>query len=226
MSELDVKTVNELIGVEESYQAPDQLMKILFKRGKREELFAKFVDLRLGFETDWFRDYFQQVQADRKEKKQDFTPQSIVNTLTRLVKPTENYFETAAGTGGILVTRWWQDCLQSLPWDYLPSSHFYQAEELSAAAIPFLLFNCAIRGMNAVVVNGDALSREVRQVYFIQNDRNRAFDFSSINVMPHSAEVTKEFEVKKWVEPERDYIESESLSELVQNAVNLIKVVR
>ncbi|EAF9444053.1 hypothetical protein A6C02_13585 [Listeria monocytogenes] len=36
---LTTETINKLIGIKESYQASDALMKILFDREKREEIF-------------------------------------------------------------------------------------------------------------------------------------------------------------------------------------------
>ncbi|HCB4343538.1 TPA: SAM-dependent DNA methyltransferase, partial [Listeria monocytogenes] len=36
---LTTETINSLIGIKESYQASDALMKILFDREKREEIF-------------------------------------------------------------------------------------------------------------------------------------------------------------------------------------------
>lgn len=37
MNSFSIDKVNELIGVEESYQAPDALMKILWDKSKREK---------------------------------------------------------------------------------------------------------------------------------------------------------------------------------------------
>ncbi|HAK1366479.1 TPA: SAM-dependent DNA methyltransferase, partial [Listeria monocytogenes] len=75
-------------------------------------------------------------------------------------------------------------------------------------ALPFLLFNLLIRGMNATVIHGDALTREAKQVYFIQNDKDDLLNFSSFNIMPHSETVEKEFNIHKWLEPVIEHIES------------------
>ncbi|POQ10317.1 methylase, partial [Listeria monocytogenes] len=40
---LTTETINKLIGIKESYQASDALMKILFDREKREEIFKQFL---------------------------------------------------------------------------------------------------------------------------------------------------------------------------------------
>jgi len=116
-----IKQVNELIGVNESYQAPDALMKIVMNKPEREKLFHAFLDINTDVSRDWFREYFQAVQADRGEKKQDFTPQSLIDVMTAIIPAGNSYFEPAAGTGGITVTRWYQDCLKTPFWDYRPS---------------------------------------------------------------------------------------------------------
>ena len=85
--------------------------------------------------------------------------------MSRLVNPNAGvYYEPAAGTGGILITRWNQDrindpiglhsnkkILEKNPgismFTYDPRNYWYQAEEMSDRAIPFLIFNMAIRGM-------------------------------------------------------------------------------
>ncbi|MEE6710556.1 N-6 DNA methylase, partial [Lacticaseibacillus paracasei] len=119
---------------------------------------------------DWFSEYFMSVQADRKDKKQDFTPESISKLVNMLVGSNDSseYYEVAAGTGSMMIQRWQQDRLKHKPWDYRPSMYFYHLEELGDSALPFLIFNCAIRGMNATIVHGDSLTRAARQVYFIQ----------------------------------------------------------
>lgn len=65
---------NKLFGVEDSYQAPEKIMSILFDKDEREKLFMKLLqanDFKIDF--DWFFEYFQDEHADRKNKKQDFT---------------------------------------------------------------------------------------------------------------------------------------------------------
>lgn len=65
-----------------------------------------------------------------------------------------------------------------------------------------------IRGMNGIVVHGDALSREIKNVYFIQNVSDDYTKFSDLNVMPRSEIAEKEFNVHKWVEDGIEHIES------------------
>lgn len=85
----------------------------------------------------------------------------------------------------------------------------YRAEDKSNTVMPFLLFNCLIRGMNAIVFWGDTLDRTCKDVFFIQNDENNSMGFSSLNVMPRSTDVEKEFEINQWVGEHIEHIESE-----------------
>lgn len=208
----DVPLVNELIGVKESFQAPTKMKQIILDREQREKLFRKFLELENDLSYDWFRVYFEQDQANKKQLHQDFTPQSVTEVLAKLGSTDGSYFEPAAGTGGMVIANWWRGCCKQLPWDYKPNDHFYMLEELGDAALPFLLFNLAIRGMNAAVFHGDSLSRECKQIYFVQNDHNDPLRFSSINVMPHSDTVKREFKVSAWTEPEIKHIESVEMS--------------
>ena len=50
---------NKIFEVDDSYQAPEKVMKILHNEEKREELFMKLLevnDYNVGF--DWFHYYF------------------------------------------------------------------------------------------------------------------------------------------------------------------------
>lgn len=202
--------VNDLLGISDSYQAPDRIMEILFNKEDREQLFRDFLKIDTDVSFDWFHEYFQDEHADRKKKKQDFTPQSVCTLLTELTcsKDAKTYYEVAAGTGGLLITAWDKHRRATNFFEYCPSMFFYQVEELSDRTVPFLLFNMMIRGMNGTVVHGDSLTREIKQIYFVQNDKDDFLGFSSLNVMPHNSVVTQEFNVAEWVEDGIDHIES------------------
>lgn len=205
---LTTEAINNLINIKESYKASDVLMKLLFNKEEREQLFKEFIKLEKDMSYDWFHAYFQEEHADRKVKKQDFTPNSVSEVLSKLVGESSSTLDVAAGTGGITIQKWLLDKRSVKFFDYKPSMFFYSCEELADRAIPFLLFNLAIRGMNATVVHGDVLSREVKQVYYLQNTKDDFLAFSDINIMPHNKTVEQEFNIKKWVEEPIAYIES------------------
>lgn len=191
--------INKILNIKDSYQAPQKIMDILYSdKEERDKVFMEFLEtFDKKVTEDWFRDYFQEEHSARKKHKQDFTPHAITKLVNQIVgSNTGNYYEIAGGTGGILIERWQQDRLEHTPFDYEPSMYFYTLEEISDRAIPFLLFNMIIRGMNGVVVQCDTLTREASGVFFIQNDANNPLGFSSLNRMDYNENIEKEFDIK------------------------------
>lgn len=210
--QFDVKTVNSILDIDEAYKAPEKMMELMLDEKKRVETFNKFLKISTDMSFDWFHEYFEDEQAERKSKKQDFTPQGVAEILTKLTADDskENYYEPAAGTGGILITKWWQDCLKdpihkpkfnvASIFTHDPRSYWYHAEEMSDRAIPFLLFNMAIRGMNGVVVQCDVLERTAKDAWFIRNDTGNFLGFSDILPIPHTKEFQDFLKIKEWVD--------------------------
>ena len=194
--------IHSILGIDESYKAPSRILEILLgDRKERERVFNKFGEaFNYDFSHDWFHEYFEGEHADRKEKKQDFTPNSVANLLTLLVNQKENttYYECCGGTGGIIISDWWKT-VKTHPLAFLtyqPSEYFFFVEELSDRAIPFLLLNLMIRGMNAIIVHGDVLSRECKGIFYLVNESNSHMGYSSLNIMPYSSDVAEYFKVK------------------------------
>lgn len=221
MVKFDVKTVNNLLGIDDAFKAPDRLMEILSEREEREKLFRNFLKIDTNLEYDWFHEYFEAEQAERKSKKQDFTPNSVArlaNAITSEPRQTD-YYEMAAGTGGMMITRWAynvkedpaftgkikstmaDDILTSSIFTYSPRTYWYHLEELSDRAIPFLLFNAAIRGINAVIIQCDSLDRKAKRAFYVKNDSDNFLAFSDILEVPKTDKFGKFLNVK-WGELE------------------------
>lgn len=207
---------NKIFSVTESYQLPERIMTLLFNKEEREKIFMELLranDMNVDF--DWFYEYFQDEHAERKSKKQDFTPKCVANLLSQLVSCGEgndgNYYECCAGTGGIMITHWNNFRRTYLPWDYKPQYHFAFVEELSDRAVPFLLLNMMIRGMNGIVIHGDTITRKCKNAYFICNQENDHFKFSGISAIPHTEQFEKELNVKF---ASKDYVPHLELMEL------------
>jgi hypothetical protein len=192
---LTTEKINELFGIDDPWKAPDALMKILFDRKRRENMFREFLKIETDVSYDWFYQYFQDETADRKKLKQDFTPISIGQLLSKLTGGAASY-DCAAGTGGLTIQKWQNDRIKKTPFTCKPSDHFYTCEDLSDRAIPFLLFNLLIRGMNACVIHGDVLTREAKGAFFVQNDKDDYLRFSSLNVIPYSNFAARQLSVK------------------------------
>ena len=193
--------VNRLLGINESYKAPERVMEIISNKDMTKEVFQNFLpefDYDLSYE--WFNGYFEDEHADRKNKKQDFTPTCVSRLIAELNGDEPQYgiiYEPAAGTGSTVIAHWYTECRKHrFPWDYNPGNYLYFCEELSDRTIPFLLFNLLIRGINAVVVHGDCLTREAKEVYHCDNVQNSLMCFSELKVLPHTKEVEKVCNVK------------------------------
>ncbi|WP_271396854.1 N-6 DNA methylase [Salinicoccus roseus] len=192
-------SINRILKINDSYQAPQRLMDLLTgDKAERDHVFKEMAYLfDHDYSFDWFHEYFQNEHADRKEKKQDFTPESVSKLLNRMVGDNPgSTMDVASGTGGLLITRWHEDRMQTNPFTYRPSDYLYHAEELSDRSVPFLLFNLIIRGMNATVMHGNALTRECYGIFFIQNDYDDHMLYSSLNVFPYTENIAQQFAVK------------------------------
>ncbi|WP_347112870.1 N-6 DNA methylase [Ligilactobacillus salivarius] len=206
----DVKTVNKLLGIDDAFKAPTKMMDLMLDPKKREETFKKFLEIETDMSYEWFQEYFGDEQAERKSKKQDFTPTSISNLVAKLVgKDNSTYYEPAAGTGSMLIAKWHNDRLKnplykrpetdnplikfltSPTFTYDPRAYWYQAEELSDRAIPFLIFNMSIRGMNGSITRCDSLSRKATRAFFIRNDTDNYLGFSEVIELPKNQEVAE-----------------------------------
>lgn len=216
MVKFDVKTVNNLLGIDDAFKAPGRLMEILSEREEREKLFRNFLKIDTNLEYDWFHEYFETEQAERKSKKQDFTPNSVAKLANSIAcEPRHtDYYEMAAGTGGMMIARWVynikedpvfvlkrketmvNDVLTSSIFTYSPRAYWYHLEELSDRAIPFLLFNAAIRGMNAEIIQCDSLSRKAKRAFYVKNDSDDFLAFSDILEIPKTDDFAKFLDVE------------------------------
>lgn len=183
--QFNTETVNKILDIDEAYKAPDRLMEILLEPGLREKTFKQFLAISDDLSFDWFHEYFEDEQSARKTKKQDFTPEGIAKLMVQLTDPKSldygsRYFEAAAGTGGIMIASWANKPVQ-----------YYEVEEMSDKAVPFLLFNMAIRKMHGAVVQCDSLTRKAKDI-FITDD-------GDIERLNHDREVAERYDIREWV---------------------------
>lgn len=196
---LTTEKINQLLGITESYQAPQKMLDVMLDDDKRIMLFDSFLEYKTDLSREWFHSYFEDEHSDRKKKKQDFTPVSVSKLLTKMVAADSKiYYEPAAGTGGIMIQTWNEQRLKAGPANFDPRAYWYQVEEMSDRAIPFLIFNMAIRGMNGVVMQGDSLTRKFKNVYFIRNDSSDFLAYSEVIKMPKTDELATECHVVGW----------------------------
>ena len=161
---INADQINAILGIDESYKAPTAIMKLLFDKKRREEAFRSFIEIEHDLTRDAFHAYFEEQQANKRKYAQDFTPDSISNLLTKIVPSNGKTLDVATGSGALIIAKWHADRMNCGIADYRPSKFLYHCEELSDNALPFLLFNLMIRGMNATVVHGDSIARKVKQI--------------------------------------------------------------
>lgn len=200
-TESTLSKINRLIGVDESYKAPERIMQIISDKALADKVFSDFlVEYGHDLSYEWFNKYFEDEHADRKNKKQDFTPSCISNLMAAMQGGEPQYgviYEPAAGTGSTVIAHWHKESRKHrFPWDYHPDSYLYLCEELSDRAVPFLLFNLLIRGMNAIVIHGNTLTREAKDVYHCDNKKDAYMCFSELSRLPHVKEVEEFCNVK------------------------------
>lgn len=123
-----------------------------------ERTFDRFCELVEGDLTeDWMQKIYQYYLADRKEKMQDYTPKCLAQFLAMLAGDAEEIVDLCAGSGALIIQRWNRNRDQK-----------FRVYELDENVIPFLIFNLAVRNIEALVNVGDVLQGEITEVYAIR----------------------------------------------------------
>ena len=114
-----------------------------------------FCDAVGDLTVDWLQRIFQYYEADRQEKKQDYTPKSIAKLCAELTETGgKTVYDICAGSGALTIQKWVRN----------PDKLFI-CEELDEKVIPYLLFNMAVRNMSGYVINRNVLTMECYKVY-------------------------------------------------------------
>lgn len=121
------------------------------------DLFNEYLKITKDLEKDWIKHLFQYYQAERINSKQDFTPRCLAALLSKLTDNGNTFYDCCAGTGSLTIEKWRCNT----------KAHFF-CVEYDDKAIPFLLFNLAIRNISATVIQGDALSEKIIKCYSVE----------------------------------------------------------
>lgn len=145
LKELTDRTL-ELFGVDN----PDNLGSALMESVSNTDKLKAFCDLVGGdLSVDWMQMIYQYHLADRKEKKQDYTPKSIARFMGMLAGDDETTVDMCAGSGALIIQKWNQN-----------HDLKFKAIEIDCNVIPFLLFNMVLRNIRCDVCQMDALTDE------------------------------------------------------------------
>lgn len=147
----------ELFGIENISNLSDKLLSVCLEN--QQEYMEKFADTVGDLSVDWLQKIFQYYEADRKEKMQDYTPLTLARFLGKLIETEgeESVYDLCAGSGALTIQKW------NLNHDL----HFV-CYEYDKKVIPLLLFNLAVRNIDALVINGDALQDETFTRYTVK----------------------------------------------------------
>ena len=103
---------------------------------------------------DWLQALWQYYEADREEKKQDYTPKSLCKLVSALAGECKTVYDCCGGSGALTIQMLKDHDLQNV---YI--------EELDNNVIPFLLFNLCLHNASGYVVNGNVLTCEQFKCY-------------------------------------------------------------
>ncbi len=130
-----------------------ELIKKLPNYWNDEQAKQKFCDLVNDLSIDWLQKIFQYYEADRKDKKQDYTPTTLASLMANIaLRNNENDItDMCAGSGALTIQCW-------------NLNHKIHAEclEFDENVMPMLLFNLAVRNISANVYQMDVLQNEVK----------------------------------------------------------------
>ena len=171
-----------LFGIEDLKDLPNAVINLLEEDiDARNEVYKELIRKNNGdMSYDWFQEIYETELSERKQKKQDFTPNILGVLCSKLTSQSGSIHEPTAGSGSMIIADWWQRCKQKMPWEHFPSQNMVTCWELSARSIPILLLNLSIRGIMGYVYHGDVLTREVKQKYILLNRKNDALAFSEV----------------------------------------------
>ena len=141
----------DLFGCANVSTLPDKIMSSLFSQNA-PLIFEKYKELCPDLKIDWLQKVYQFYHADRKEKKQDYTPVSLAKLVAYLscTSSEKIVYDCCSGSGALTIQKW----------SINPNLKFV-CEELDEKVIPILLFNLCIRNIEATVINKDILTRKV-----------------------------------------------------------------
>lgn len=195
-------TTSELLtifDVKDIRNLPEAIMAVLMGDvEKRDCIYRQLLHLNnYDLSYDWFQQLYEEELSQRKEKKQDFTPQ-VLGTIASMIcgDKQRTTYEPTAGNGSMLIADWHNKLLKCYPWDFLPSLNQFECWELSDRSIPILLLNLSIRGMMGVVYHGDVLELDIKQKYILLNRKDDALAFSEIHKVSNNSSIVQKYETE------------------------------
>lgn len=183
---MEKRELLELFRVDDLRLLPESMMQLVISNSpERDEVYRRLLEINnYDVSYDWFQSIYEGEMSERREKKQDFTPNSIGQLVSALTGQTDgSTHEPTAGNGGMLIADWWRKALSHIPFNFYPSKNPIECWELSDRSIPILLLNLSIRGIVGTVRHGDVLEKNEKHRYRLVNETDNALGFSKIIVV-------------------------------------------
>lgn len=143
-------TLQEYFQVKESYRLPDKIMATLLSNDAEKII----KDIKKIISCD-IRDVFQNEQGDRKNLKQDFTPDCVCDIVSKLIID-GTCIDMCSGTGALSKSV------------YKKTKRQINEYEFSERTIPFALLDACINGMEGTINKSDCLRDNVSETYFLK----------------------------------------------------------
>lgn len=164
----------EILEISDISESPDKIKEIILNN--QTEIFKKWILKNPDLTCDSLQPIFQYYLADRKGKMQDYTSKSLALAACMVVEihKAKSVYDMCAGSGALTIQAW----------NINPKCRFI-CQEYDERVIPFLIFNLAIRNMNAIVIRGDVLSEEQFEAYALIPGT----DFSQVAEIPAPVDI-------------------------------------
>lgn len=159
MELLELKNkIFDCFSINDIHDFKDKLYQIVIDHDV--EIYDKFCNIvNNDLSQDYLQKIFQYYLADRKEKKQDYTPSSLAKLVCKLSNSNE-IIDMCAGSGALTIQKW-----------NLNQDATFKLYEFDENIIPYLLFNLCVRNINAEVYHMDVLTQEIFHVYKVIPDK-------------------------------------------------------
>lgn len=154
-----VEKFKSVFRIEKIEDVVDELKSTLLNAEKCRKLCEDWILICPDLTIDYMQMIFQYYFADRKEKMQDYTPKSLAVAVAELSKTKDEKIclDLCAGSGALTIQKWNEN-----------NDLKFICKEYDSRVIPFLLFNLAIRNIDAEVIHCDVLSDENFKTYRTQ----------------------------------------------------------
>lgn len=144
------RSLLDIFGVKEAYKLPDKIMEYLLS----DQAEDKVKEVKDEGYTE-IRDIFQEEQGDRKNLKQDFTPDCICEIISKIMKDGD-CIDMCSGTGAL--SKWANKIRGTTINEY----------EYSERTIPFALLDACVNGMTGTISRADCLRSQVFESYTLE----------------------------------------------------------